>query len=152
MTRPILIALVAVTFAGCLSGGRAHPLYSGPPRPRDQIARLGGYVQKVDGQDVSSLGGVFELAPGCHIVETPSRWGKGSNDGAVVATTGHLIFALPMNAGQSYSIAVEVEPSSGPVGGLTIQGTETAADGERLRVFGLATQGEIDACLRGGAE
>jgi hypothetical protein len=150
--RPTLIALAAVTAVGCIADGSAHALYAGPPRPRDQVARLGGYVQKVDGRDVSSLGGAFELEPGCHIVETPSSWGKSSNDGAVVATTGHLIFALPMKAGHGYSISVEVEQSSGPVGGLTIQGTETTADGERTRVFGLATQDEINACLQGGVE
>jgi hypothetical protein len=144
--------VLALSAAGCITdGGKVHALYvSDTPLPPERLATLAGYVARVDGRDVSSLGaGAFELLPGCHLVETPTRWGKGSERGAVVATTGRLTFALPMRAGHSYVIDVEVGPLTAPTGSLWIRATETDASGERTGTFTPASsQDDIDACER----
>jgi hypothetical protein len=136
----------------CIARASRYPLYPATeqPLPRDRIAVLGGYVARVDGRDVLGLGSSFELLPGCHVVETPTRWGKGGEQGAVVATTGRLVFAVPMRAGHDYEIVVELGPPMGPpVGTLQIRADESDAAGRVVRSFAPVTSSaDIDACRR----
>jgi hypothetical protein len=104
----IFIAIFALS-AACVSGGGPRPDRLYPPTPQplgpQQVSTLAGYVQFVDDKDVSSLGGYFELLPGCHVIGTPSHWADQSPGGnlTVTATTGRWTFALPMEGGPPVS-------------------------------------------------
>ncbi len=136
--------------AGCLAGhGRGYPLYanSGAPRNPDEVAQLTGYVQKVDGQDVTEHGPPFEVLPGCHIVVTPQSWGKVSDVGGIVWKTGHLTFALPMKAGRQYLVEVQ----AAKVGGVTAGGRVVALEKDMTgsvtqELAPITTQQEVAAC------
>lgn len=71
-----------------------------------QVAYLYGYVAQVDGSAPRSSGSGIELAPGCHIVQTPEEWGGVGNDSAVVARTGRAFFKLDVLAGYRYEVVV----------------------------------------------
>jgi len=144
----VIMMIVALSGAGCLSGGGARPyrLYPLAPQPLgpEQVSTLAGHVQSVDDKDVSSLGGYFELLPGCHVIVTPSRgWASYGKSGSM-ATTGQLTFALPMRAGHQYRI--EIRP--GGIGGrLTVKGYESDLRGNQTREFEQATgPKDIEAC------
>lgn len=123
LLRAALLAVAPLAFTACISGGRTqgYPLYppSEPPPAQEQLAHLLGYVQVVDGRDVSSLGTSFDLLPGWHVVQTPSQWGHTElNAGGVAWNTGHLTYKMQMKAGYSYVIKVEIEKT----GGITYRG------------------------------
>ena len=143
-------ALAPCLGLGCIAGSQAaeHPLYSEDdgPVPRERVARLVGYVQSVDGRDVSELGGAYLLLPGCHLVLTPSEWGLSDPHSAVTAHTGHWPFVLLMRAGRQYRIEVQSGAISGPVGSLSIKAYEQDADGKELGVFGPAQGDALQQC------
>jgi hypothetical protein len=114
---------------------------------REDVARLSGYVRSVDGERVATDGGTFDLLPGCYLIETPSSWTRGSDQGAVVVTTGRVVFALPMRAGYMYSTDIEVEPMTGPTGFARIVANENDAAGQLVRrVAPAQSQQDIRAC------
>jgi hypothetical protein len=125
---------------GCLGDpARGYPLYTRTeelPAVAD-VARLSGYVQSVDGRDVSSVRPPFELLPGCHVILTPSHWGSFASDKAsgITATTGAVNFVLPMKPGSSYSVKVETAEVSGPVGEISLRTYERDAKGNVTRTF-----------------
>jgi len=141
-------ALALVT--GCLTGSsRGHALYPAidPPPKQDEVARLTGYVERVDGREVSSFGSSFDLLPGCHIVQTPTEWGTFGGVGGVVMKTGNLVFPLPMQAAHQYVIAIRTTDTSGPVANAVVEATETDLDGNIIHVFSPAQSvAEVDAC------
>jgi hypothetical protein len=143
-------ALALVT--SCLTGSsRGHALYpaTNPAPKRDEVARLAGYIEHVDGREVSSFGSSFELLPGCHIVQTPSEWGTFGAIGGVIVKTGHLVFPLPMQAARQYVIAIRTTDTSGPVANAVIEATETDLEGNILHVFSPArSPAEEDACRK----
>jgi len=63
-------------------------------------------VQTVDDRDVSSLGGYFELLPGCHVIDVPSLYLVVGRSQAVGATTARWTFAVPMRAGHHYQFQI----------------------------------------------
>lgn len=144
--------LGACWVSGCISGsaGADYPLYpkSEGKLGRERVARLVGYVQVVDGRDVSGLGGGFLLLPGCHTVLTPTDWGKGDpNTGAVTARTGHVPFVLPMHGGRQYLIEVATGLMTGPTGSLSIKAYERGADGKTLAEYGpVRSEQDVQSC------
>jgi hypothetical protein len=138
--------------AACVSGGGPPPdrLYPPGPQPlgRQQVSTLTGYVQFVDDKDVSSLGGYFELLPGCHVIGTPSHWADQSLGGNTLnATTGRWTFALPMRAGHQYRIEVRTGVITASTVPLTIKGYESDLGGHQMREFERAkSQKDIEAC------
>jgi hypothetical protein len=103
----------------------------------------------VDDKDVSSLGGYFELLPGCHVIGTPSHWADQSPGGnlTVTATTGRWTFALPMKAGHQYRVEVIAGVMTAMTGPLTIKGYQRDLGGHQTREFERATsQKDIEAC------
>lgn len=97
---------------GCLGGAHGTRLYDASlPLPSDRVATLSGYVDTVDGRSVAGLEQPLELLPGCHVVVTPSHWGRGGPYGGAVATTPHVSYAIDMDAGSSYLIELVAEPS-----------------------------------------
>jgi hypothetical protein len=133
----------------CIAGvPRGYPLYTAVPRPGvDQVAMLAGYVARVDLREVGSLGGIFELLPGCHVIETPTKWAEGSSYGALVATTGTITFAIPTRPAHRYEIVVEADVPTGPVGPISIRARESDLAGETVRFWGPArSRDEVEAC------
>jgi hypothetical protein len=124
-------------FAGALAttGGAScghfgpvpHPLYPGPARPTEEVARLSGPVVTVDGANVSSLGSSFTLLPGCHVVELQPRIGEGSVSGAWSAEIRHAVYAFKMKAGHSYEIDVHLRAGNSSVGKGTVGGVKITA-------------------------
>jgi hypothetical protein len=130
--------------AGCIVGSeRGLPLYTAAERPSvDQVATLAGYVATVDGRDVSALGTVFELLPGCHFVETPTQWGGQTRSGGISATTGRRTFVVPMVA--AHLVVTDVDR---PMRVATVRMNETDVAGRPVRSFPPhATRAEVDAC------
>jgi hypothetical protein len=153
LIRPRLL-LFALGGLACITSAadRGMPLYPGPgPLPRDQVAVLGGYVAGVDGRDLSHFSaGLFELLPGCHVVQTPTRWGEVDYAGGMVATTGTVTFALPMTAGHRYVIVVDPGPLGPSAFTVSVRADELTADGALLRSRGpTRSVDELEACRHG---
>jgi hypothetical protein len=127
---------------------RGTPLYTAVPRPGvDQVALLAGYVARVDQREVGSLGGIFELLPGCHVIETPTKWAEGSSYGALIATTGTITFAITTQPAHRYEIVVEGDMPTGPVGPISIRARESDPTGDTVRFWGPArSRDEVEAC------
>jgi hypothetical protein len=132
-------AIIAGLLTACISGSQnqAYPLYPHTqPLPREQLAHLTGYIQIVDGRDVSTIGTSFDLLPGCHVVVTPEQWGHTElNAGGMSMNTGHLAYAFPMKAGYTYAIRVQMEKKSGTVLAGNVEAHELDAAGVVTRTF-----------------
>lgn len=151
-----IVIVTAVATGGCIADRASGvPLYpvTGAPLDASRVARLSGYVRYVDDQDVSRRGGVFDLLPGCHLIRTPTSWGKSSNMGAIVAATPELTFALLMRAGYQYSIELIADTPSGPSGDVDVKAFERDAQGKLVQTFGWAksTQ-DLKHCASAAAE
>jgi hypothetical protein len=155
--RWTVIALAAFALAAsCLTGRtRGYALYPAtypPPQP-DETAMLAGYVEIVDGQDVSDHGSTFELLPGCHLVGTPTAWGSFTNAGGVAVKTGHLTFALPMKPARQYIVAIRTAQLTGPTGSAVVEATEKDLKGNTIQVVLPArSQTDVDACREAAAQ
>ncbi|HEX3905639.1 MAG TPA: hypothetical protein VH853_22630 [Polyangia bacterium] len=113
-TRALLRSLlVPTTLAlGCLaSEPPAVPLYPGNEStrlPPNQVADVTGPIGKIDGREVGSLGGRFDLLPGCHVVELDRQSDNGNSSltgGIYLTGSGPItIYALRMQAGARYTI------------------------------------------------
>ena len=149
----VLMMALALSAVSCLSGAAVRPDRLYPPAPQplgpQQVSTLTGYVQFVDDKDVSSLGGYFELLPGCHVIGTPSRTGVPTPGRTSVGTftTGRWTFALPMRAGHQYRIENRDTGMMGPKGRFTIMGYESDLRGNQTREFERAeSPKDIEAC------
>jgi hypothetical protein len=149
----VLMMALALSAASCLSGAAVRPDRLYPPAPQplapEQVSTLTGYVQFVDDKDVSSLGGYFELLPGCHVIGTPSRGGVPTPGRISVGTfdTGRLNFALPMKAGHQYRIENRDTGMMGPRWRFTIKGYESDLRGNKTREFERVTsQKDVEVC------
>lgn len=139
--------------SGCISGTGPAPvrLYAPPAQPLGpaQVSTLSGYVQFVDGRDVSALGTHFELLPGCHVIGTPAQWGyhPPGGDTVVTATTGNWPFVLPMRAGRQYLIEVQVVAMTGPTAPLNIVAHERDLAGNEIHQFGYSkSPKDLETC------
>ena len=103
-------AFAVVWTCGCGVGSRTrgYPLRGVENETPNQVARLHGYVQLVDDEDVSGYGHLFELLPGCHVIVTPTTFGGAGTDAWATAETGHLRFVIRMRAGHDYEVRVSV--------------------------------------------
>jgi hypothetical protein len=100
--------LVSAALAGCSSPEvRGHALY--PPEPaltRKDVALLIGPVETVDGSNVGAYGLMFELLPGCHIVEVGNSVGHVGDPETLDAVSRSRVYAFRMSAGHTYTIEV----------------------------------------------
>lgn len=133
-------ALIPLLLTACISGSAnpPYPLYPAtvPAPAPDKVSHLSGYVQFVDGRDVSSFGKSFDLLPGCHEVQTPLSYGHSEmNAGVMYWETGHVIYSMQMKPGYSYVISVSMEKTGGHTYGGQIQATERNADGVVTQTF-----------------
>ena len=128
----------ALALTGCLvPHGRGEPLYavSGERPAPERVAQLDGYVKMVDGNPVEQDKS-FELLPGCHVVETPARWGNGTSSGGVLVDTGNRRFAIPMKAGHRYHVDVSVKMMGGSTGSAAVEAFEQDPKGNKTIVYG----------------
>jgi len=132
----------------------AYPLYPTAGQQRlgpEKVARLYGPIASVDGEKVATKGNTFELLPGCHVVHMQHNVGEGGWDGSWAATFGNVVFAFEMKAGHAYSIEVETDDNSGPIGRAMVKARERAPDGHRTLVPLVRAQEQIDECRRWAA-
>jgi hypothetical protein len=148
--RALLLLLVGC--AACITQStQAMPLYS----PSDavgaaQAVLLSGYIARVDNRDVSALGDLFEVLPGCHIVTTPTRWGTETSASGMVAFTGPVTFALQMTAGHRYAVIVDTGSFGKPSFTVSVRMDETTRAGDLVRSIGpVKGSGQVEACRRG---
>jgi hypothetical protein len=146
-----VLSLFSLPWAGAGCGFHEEPpvpLYPGERLGAGQVATLGGYVAHVDGRDVGTLGGAFELLPGCHVVATPTHWGGGNSYGGVAATTGVVTFAVPMVAGNHYLVITESGGgNSAPTAQVTVRVDESNPGGDFVRSFErVKSSAEVEAC------
>jgi hypothetical protein len=159
----VFMMTLALSAAACLSGAGVRPYRLYPPAPQalgpeqvSTLALIGGGTgvtrgqigltgtQFVDDKDVSSLGGYFELLPGCHIITTPTPPWSRYGGGAIAA---RWTFALPMRPGHQYRIEVRPGAPMWSTGRFTIQGYESDLRGKQTREFEPATSPkDIEAC------
>jgi hypothetical protein len=138
MRQRTWIASLVFAIAGCLvQRGRAEPLYpiSGERLPPERVAQLDGYVRKVDDKQIDQSGS-YELLPGCHIIETPARWGNVSSSGGVIVDTGNRVFTLLMKPGHHYHVDVSVKMMGGSGGSAAVEAFEQDPKGNRTVVYG----------------
>lgn len=131
----------------------AHPLYEGEPRPTADVAKLSGPVAKVDGMDVSHLGSLFALLPGCHVVELPTTLGQGTSTGAWSATIGHVSYAFAMKPGHLYVIETHTLPGNAAsvgnavVGGVKVTAVERDSDGNLVaKLAQVRSRADVEKC------
>jgi hypothetical protein len=120
---------------------------------------LSGPVAKVDGVDVSRLGSMFALLPGCHIVELKSKIGEGTSGGAWSEEIGHVVYAFQMKAGHLYAIDTEVRPGgadsvgNASVGGIKLRAVEQDANGKVLaKLSRVRSNADIERCRAADAD
>ncbi len=145
----VTVAVSSISL-GCVGGQQtAVALYAGTPAPREQVARLSGYVRYVDDVDVSERGSVFDVLPGCHLVGTPESWSRGEAlQGSIAWNTGRIVFALVMRPAHHYVIEVDAKRGSGPTGRGQVKAVERDSSGTITGTFGPAQDEEdVRRCL-----
>jgi hypothetical protein len=137
------------TSSGALQGSPLYPV-SGQRLPPDKIAQLtvklpygGGpgngatsFIRAVDGRDVSAMDPVFDLLPGCHVVETESNFLMTNGNITWTGVLGSRGFVFPMKAGFQYVIVVDLRDNMGDSGRISVIGVEQDASGKQTRTFG----------------
>jgi hypothetical protein len=162
--RSFVVAFAAA--CGCFAAPtaqRGYPLYQvGPERPpANQVASLatilpggstpgGGaisFIKSIDGRDVSTLEGAFELMPGCHVVETESGLVVTNETITFRGELGTRIFPFRMLPGHQYLVVVEFAPSMGSTVRVSVYAEERDASGARTQQVPPATSpAEVQAC------
>lgn len=124
--------VLCAALSACINGQQASRR---APSGDARVGYLYGYVQEVDGVEPRSTGQGIELAPGCHIVGTPSSFGGVGTGSALVGRTGNVLFMLDVRAGYRY----EVEVVTGSPNELSTRGglvaKEKDAAGATTRLF-----------------
>ena len=152
MSTRLAVACVALAFvAGCTprDAGPGYPLYLNPQNrlPASQVARLAVPIGSVDGRDVSAQGEVFDLLPGCHVVQLH---GEMAQSNAYVAWSGRvprLLFALRMKAGRTYVIRREiVQDMNATTGRVVVIAYEEDSSGKSTPLTPVQSAMEIQAC------
>jgi hypothetical protein len=149
----ILTTLLALATSGCVGQMRAVPLYPNPQHRLDhnKVATLQGPIGSVDGQNIESMGGVFELLPGCHLVTLRSKIGEGSERGAWTADLRPTLFVFRMKPGYLYSIDYRFDMGSAGHGPVFITARELDASGATVAVVPPSRNvRDIDACRNWG--
>jgi hypothetical protein len=158
MTRLSLAALaIALLALACRPGGgdlTGVPLYPNAATvrlPHNQVAQVIGPIAKVDDQEVGDQGGVFDLLPGCHIVELDRQMPASSYGVSnAVYFSGQLravTFALRMKAGARYVIRRDmVSTGSSMTGRVVLSAREEDANGGATDLEPVKTLDDIAAC------
>jgi hypothetical protein len=152
--------MLAVFVLGCLaSEPPAVPLYPNGQTtrlPPNQVADLTGPIGKIDGREVTGLGGRFDLLPGCHLVELDRQGDSGSYGlSSAVYVTGSFpvtLYALRMQAGARYFIKRDlITEASGVTVRVALSAREEAPGGAVTDLSPARSLEEVKACKAWGA-
>jgi hypothetical protein len=155
MTRSIFhrsALFAALALPACIvRGGDSSPLYRGPERPPEDVARLVGPIGTVDGKDVSGEGKAFSLAPGCHVVTLADKTGQINvigGQGGYVAILPHATYAFRMQPAHTYEIEVRLNQQSGPSGTFDLRAWDRDGHGGSIQLSPATSTAEIDDCMK----
>lgn len=157
--------VVSILVSGCLAAPaaeRGHPLYSAgsAPLPVEKVARLrasmpGGtapgagassFIRSVDGREVG-VDAVFELLPGCHLVETARSLVVSNQNLSFTATLPALVFPFRMVAGHEYEVVVRFDEPTSMSGRLGVFGiSRNPASGRSWDVPAAKSDADLEAC------
>lgn len=120
--------------------------------PRDQIAQINGPIIKIDGHDVRDKGGLFDVLPGCHLVELD----RNANAGSYALASGAYwvgdfpitIYAIHMKAGARYVIRRDIYSDGMGMGRINLSAREEQANGATADLLPVQSAEEINACTR----
>lgn len=120
--------------------------------PREQVAQVAGPIAKIDGRDVGDQGGVFDLLPGCHVVELDRRLSADSYalSGAVYLSGQFpvTIYALRMKPGARYVIRRDIYTDSSAQGRVSLSAREEEATGAVTDLSPAQSDNDVMACKR----
>ena len=142
----------ALAFAASCSPARlgpGYPLYPDPQvrRPEGSVARLVGPIGSVDGRDVPAQTDVFDLLPGCHVVQLNGDMARGNNYVAWMGTTPRFVFALRMTAGHTVVIRREIVPDmSSTTGRVVVIAQDQEPAGASTDLSPIQSGDDIRAC------
>jgi hypothetical protein len=119
--------------------------------PRDQVAQVAGPIAKIDGQEVGDMGGLFDLLPGCHVVELDRQMPASSYSVSnAVYFTGQLrvvTYALRMKPGARYIIRRDMYTGSSSMSGrIVLTAREELATGAGSDLDPAKSGDDIAAC------
>ena len=124
-----LVGLGLLLANGCISApARTQPM-------RADMAYLTGYVAEVDNVETRANGRAIELAPGCHVVATPTEWGGVGTDSALIVKTGRAVFVLDMRPGYRYEVTGGTSAPNELNMSATLAALERDAKGNVTRTF-----------------
>jgi hypothetical protein len=155
VTAPVLA--LGVAFAtSCTPAplGPGYPLYPNPQlrRSDDRVSRLVGPIGSVDGQDVSAQGEVFDLLPGCHVVQLHGEMNRNNGNAFWVGPVPRFVFALRMKAGHRYIIWREfIQNMSSTTGRVVAFAHEEDSAGDKTPLSPIQSRDEIRACKEWGS-
>jgi hypothetical protein len=155
--RAFLLSLLfpVVAAFGCLaSEPPAVPFYPNGETarlPPNQVADLVGPIGKIDGRDVSGLGGRFDLLPGCHVVELDRHSDNSSYSlsGAVYLTGSFpaTTYALRMRAGSRTFIKRDtITEGVGATVRVVLSAREEAPGGTVTDLSPATSMDDVEAC------
>lgn len=150
----VLLTAALLTLACTGAPQRGMPLYpnaSATPLPPSAVAQLIGPIGTVDGRDVFQQGGMFELLPGCHVVELDRRPKNSDNLASSVYLTGQYpltTYAIRMKGGASYVIRRYLANNMGPMVVTRISAQEEDATGRVTELNPIISADEIHACTQ----
>ena len=150
-----LFAVVVFALVACHPGVDTPgvPLYPNGATtrlPRDQIAQVAGPIEKIDGRDLLDQGGVFDLLPGCHIIEldrrlSPDAYALSSGaywSGRFPPTT----YAIVMKPGARYAIRRDLQTEGTGPGRVVLTAREEMPGGAVTDLFPAKSDQDITAC------
>jgi hypothetical protein len=161
--RRALVGLVMVA-SGCLAAPeRGTPLYTAGAAavPVSGVARLDvrviapsnpgttrTFIEAVDGRDVMSLPGPFELLPGCHVILTALHVASTKIKFVYQASdTATHVFPIRMRAGHDYTVVETWTSSVGPIWTLSVHAQERdVASGQTQRIEASTNAADLQAC------
>lgn len=152
---PLFLLFPAAFALGCLaSEPPAVPLYPNAETarlPPGQVADLVGPIGKIDGRDVSGLGGRFDLLPGCHVVELDRQSDNSSYSltGAVYLTGSFpaTTYALRMRAGSRTFIKRDIITEGvGATVRVVLSAREEAPSGTVTDLSPATSMDDVKAC------
>ena len=150
--RARAVAAAALASAACGSSVdvAGFPLYPNAEArlPCEQIARVFGPIASIDGRDVSSLGGAFDVLPGCHVVRTRADQLESTTYVTVIGHPGGRVFALTTKPGYTYIVKREVSdrPGSTYLRADTFAQELTPTGGEAQVIYPAQSPDELAAC------
>jgi hypothetical protein len=153
-SRSVLTAAAASIFALAASCspaqlGPGYPLYPDPQNRQadDAVARLVEQIGSVDGQDVSGRGQVFDLLPGCHVVELHGEMQRTNTYVTWVGQMPNSVVELRMKAGHRYFIHRELIQDMGSrTGKIVVIGQDEDRTGGSTMFSPTPVRGDFRSC------